>query len=209
MEGSRMESGKYDQEWYVNPFKEPPIVPLFPRSNNTWLGCPGWPPRWNKEKSITFGLVIHYPTSTYDHYSADKCIKYGILYEIKTNVPHNVSALGPPSPNEPLLIECVELCWWGRGIGGTVGMIFVDMLITWSSGSLSSLRGIETWSLLVTPRWEGVTSGFNMGTCAHRKAHENLNIFGIPWATTCITQTTCYIITCPHQYYKVGGCYPP
>jgi hypothetical protein len=28
-------SGRYDREWYANPFKEPLVVPLFPRSENT------------------------------------------------------------------------------------------------------------------------------------------------------------------------------
>jgi hypothetical protein len=35
--------------------------------------------------------MIHYPTSTYDHYSNSQCIKYDTLHETRTNVPHNVS----------------------------------------------------------------------------------------------------------------------
>jgi hypothetical protein len=38
-------SGKYDWEWYATPFKEPLVVPLFPKSDNMILGCLGWPPR--------------------------------------------------------------------------------------------------------------------------------------------------------------------
>jgi len=34
------------------PLSRPPR-PLFPESDNTWLGYMGWTPRWNKEKSIT------------------------------------------------------------------------------------------------------------------------------------------------------------
>jgi hypothetical protein len=44
-----------------------------------------------------------------------------------------------------------------------------------SSELLSEMWIMEKKSPLVTPRCEGVTSGSNMGTCAHRRAHENLN----------------------------------
>jgi hypothetical protein len=47
---------------------------------------------------------------------------------------------------------------------------------------LSVLHVLDLWAsrhdLLVIPK-VGITSGSNMGTCAHRRAHENLNISGI------------------------------
>ena len=119
-------SGKYDQIWYTTSFKEPLVVPLFLMSDNIRLGCPGWPPRWNKDKSITSRLIIRYPTSTYYPYLNSQCIKYGTLHETMTNVPHNVLAT---ISQWALLIECDEIWWWGRGIWGDVGFPSMDMLI--------------------------------------------------------------------------------
>jgi hypothetical protein len=53
-----------------------------------------------------------------------------------------------------------------------------------SRHSMSATCGPRDIISLVTPRL-GVTSGSYSGTCAHRRAHENLNISGM----TCVLHT--------------------